>query len=162
MSRSDYRIRVANKADLFGVLVVQLDAFGSVARELDIPVADLPPLNEPIETLERLMDHGTRFWIAEDADGRIIGSVRAQENGGCVEVGRLVVAQSRCRQGIGDALMAALEEGFPDAEVFELFTGKNAEAPVRLYEKRGYAFVREEITPAATLIWLEKRTGAST
>lgn len=157
MPYTSYIVREARRDDLDAVLAVQLDAFGRVASELGIPTAVLPPLNEPLEALQELYDGGTRFWVAESSVGRIIGSVRGAEHDGRVDIGRLVVSGTHLRQGVASALMDALESGYASAEVFELFTGKDARAPFELYVRRGYLPVREEVTPATTLVWLEKR-----
>ncbi len=104
---------------------------------------------------------GWRFWIAVEtqhaADKTIVGTVRGLERDGVVEIGRLAVATSHMRRGVGLALMHELEAGYPDAHAFTLFTGHNARAPLALYERLGYLHVRDELMPNGyRLVWLEK------
>ncbi len=148
-------VRSATPTDLPSVLEVQHDAFTRVSCELDIEPGLLPPLTETLSDLETLIESGTRFFVALIGE-RVVGSVRATLRDRSVEVGRLVVATGHTRQGIATALMDAVEGSFPEADRFILFTGIDATAPLRLYESRGYVRTRLEVTPATTLVWLEK------
>lgn len=148
-------VRSATVADLPSILEVQHDAFMRVSRELDIEPVLLAPLTESLSDLETLAGSGTRFFVALIGE-KVVGSVRATLRGRSVEVGRLVVATGHTRRGIATALMDAVEGSFPEADRFILFTGIDATAPLRLYESRGYVRTRTEVTPATTLVWLEK------
>lgn len=138
------------------IIAVQHQAFGRVARELGIDPAKLPPLRETAADLARLGSEGVRFFIAA-ADGQVIGSVRALDRCPTVEIGRLVVATDWVRQGVASALMRTCEAAFPDAESFSLFTGADAIAPLRLYERCGYRRTRSEQVGGIDIVWLEKR-----
>jgi ribosomal protein S18 acetylase RimI-like enzyme len=121
------------------------------------PAEELPPVQETIEDLRRLAEQGWRFWKATDGDA-IVGTVRGIEQNGVVEIGRLAVASAYVRRGVATALMRSLEQGFPDASAFTLFTGHNAEAPLALYDRLGYGHVGDEVLPNGyRLVWLEKR-----
>jgi len=152
-----FQTREATRADLPGVIAVQRHAFARVAEELGIRARDLPPLNETLDDLERLAASGTRFFVAVDEAGRIIGGARGTAAEESVHVGRLVVEDGWLRCGVGSAVMDLLEASFPHASRFELFTGIDARAPLALYLKRGYREFRREMTPATELVWLEKR-----
>ena len=76
-------------------------------------------------------------------------------------MGRLAVEDGLESSGIGTSLMTALEDAFPDAERFELFTGALAERPLRLYDRLGYSiYERREVASGLELVWLEKRRPA--
>jgi ribosomal protein S18 acetylase RimI-like enzyme len=151
------RISRAGESDLPGLLDVQHEAFARVADEVGFPADEMPPVQETLDDLRHLADQGWRFWKATDGEA-IVGTVRAVEHSGAVEIGRLAVASAYVRRGVATALMISLEQGFPDAVAFTLFTGHNAEAPLALYDRLGYAHVRDEVLPNGyTLVWLEKR-----
>jgi len=80
------------------------------------------------------------------AQRSLAGSVRGSQHGATCLVERLMVHPDHQRQGIGAALLHALEDRFPTAHRFELFTGHKSEDNIRLYQKLGYAeFHREGI-----------------
>ena len=65
-------------------------------------------------------------------------------------------------RSIGTRLMYAIEALFPQAERFELFTGERSVGNIRLYERLGYKIVRsEQLSPAVTLVYMEKRPRCS-
>ncbi|MBA4370515.1 MAG: GNAT family N-acetyltransferase [Coriobacteriaceae bacterium] len=157
MTPEGHTIRTATASDLPGILVVQRNAFSRVARAFGLAADGLPPLTETLEDLERLAAEGTLFVVALAADGRITGSVRGTPRDDTVEVGRLVVEDGFEGLGLGTALMEALESAFPDAARFELFTGAEAERPLRLYARLGYRiYDRRQVAPGLELVWLEK------
>ena len=153
---SECNVREGGACDLEQVLGVQHRAFGRVAEMYDIRPADLPPLNESLEDLEALLDGGTRFFVCESRHGSIVGSVRATETDGVVEIGRLVVDDGWQRRGVATALMDLLEVSYLDARRFELFTGAEADVPLTLYEKRGYTRCRFGKVNGVRLVWLQK------
>jgi ribosomal protein S18 acetylase RimI-like enzyme len=61
-------------------------------------------------------------------------------------IGRLVVHPAFQGRGIGSSLLRTIEECFPSASRFELFTGSRSESNLRLYQRHGYA-----ITSTASL-----------
>lgn len=152
---SEITCREAERDELASVLAVQRDAFARVAVELAIAPADLPPLNESCADLTRMLDRGTRFFVAVEGE-RVVGAVRGTVSGRCVDVGRLVVASSHVRRRVGTRLMELLEASYPDAERFRLFTGADATAPLELYRKLGYRTTLTDATGPVELVWLEK------
>ena len=148
----------AGEEDFPGLLAVQHEAFGRVAEDVGIPSTDMPPIRETLVDLREYAAEGWLFWKAVDAQGRTVGTVRGVERDGSVEVGRLAVAGDSLRQGVATALMVALEDAYPGAERFELFTGHNAWAPLALYARLGYSESRRQALPNGyELVWLEKR-----
>jgi GNAT superfamily N-acetyltransferase len=97
------------------------------------------------------------FFTALGPDGTLIGSVRAEPHAATVAIGRLIVSETALRRGVGTALMRALEDAFPQAERFELFTGAAATEPLTLYAKLGYQVCRTAREGDVDLVWLEKR-----
>jgi len=90
-------------------------------------------------------------------DGVIIGSVRAFLKDGKCEIGRLFVAPEFQGQGIGSALLAAIEAKFPQARSFELFTGSKSEGNIRLYRRHGYEIVATKaVSPTLTFVFMSK------
>lgn len=150
------RVRTAGPNDIYTIARVQYQAFGRVASQFDITPSQLPPLMETTEHLTDLHERGTVFLVAESA-GEVVGSVRATPRDGYVEIGRLVVADGHVRQGIGTALMDAIEASFAAGTRFELFTGADARGPLELYVRRGYSFLRLDASGPVELVWLEKR-----
>jgi GNAT superfamily N-acetyltransferase len=157
----DIEYREAGADDLPGVLTVQRDGFGRVATELGLEPTDLSALREDLHELKRLMSEGTRFFVALDGD-RVVGTVRGtMSDAGTVEVGRLAVGADHVRRGVGRSLIETLERAYPSARRMELFTGREAAAPLALYRSLGYT----EMPPRADrpyLIWLEKPGTAPT
>lgn len=153
---SEIAIRVATRADLPDVLRVQRAGFRRVARALQIPVEELPPLRETLDDLEALSENGFTFFAA-DAAGRIVGTVRSETRpDGVVEVGRLAVDDGYLRRGVATRLMRGLEAHYPDAGRFELFTGAEAAEPIALYRGLGYRLFRDEEHGSVRLVWLMK------
>lgn len=152
-----FKVRVAERSELEGVLAVQRDGFGRISSMLGIPAESLPPLVETLTDLEALYDAGTRFFAAVTPSADTIGTVRATETDVAVEVGRLAVARDWTRRGVATALMDALEAAYPHAERFVLFTGSAAQVPLTLYRARGYVEYRREDLGHVELVWLEKR-----
>jgi GNAT superfamily N-acetyltransferase len=90
--------------------------------------------------------------------------VRAESlPGGGVMVRRLAVLPEARGQGIARALMRSLEEAYPDAERFELFTGAMASGPIALYTSLGYHLIEPREDMGFPLVWFEKcRTRSET
>jgi ribosomal protein S18 acetylase RimI-like enzyme len=115
----------------------------------------IPPLHQ---TLERLRSEFGDHLLLKATDGaRIVGSVRAILRDGTCHIGRLTVHPDRQNQGLGTALMQAIESRFPLAERFELFTGHRSEKNLHLYTKLGYrAFRAMPVSDRMSLVFLEK------
>lgn len=140
--------------DAGAILMLQKLAYRSEARLYND--WSLPPL---IQTLEELQaEFGQQVILKALADGRIIGSVRAQMSDPLTcAIGRLMVHPDYQGQGIGTRLMQEVERHFDQAERFELFTGHKSARNLRFYERLGYRELRREpVTPELTLVYLEK------
>ncbi len=115
----------------------------------------IPPLTQTADDIHGEFAAGRILKAVNN--GVIIGSVRARLDGADCLIGRLFVHPDFQNRGIGARLMGKVEECFPDAERFELFTGDKSEKNLHLYRKLGYReFRREPATPALALVYLEK------
>ncbi len=115
----------------------------------------IAPLTETLAQVQAEILSG-RVLVLRSA-GRIAGSVRGFEQNGTCHVGRLIVHPRFQRRGIGTRLMAAIEEFFPAASAFELFTGHLSVSNIRLYRRLGYReFERRPVTPGLDFVHLRK------
>jgi GNAT superfamily N-acetyltransferase len=156
----DIRILDAVPGDGEALLSVQRRAFRPAAERYGRE--DLPPLVETAETIETDIREQV-VLKAVDVAGEVVGAVRGTRRDECVYVGRLVVDPGVQRSGIATMLMLALEQRFPDAACFELFTGGMNEPGMGLYLKLGYREVRRErIDERLEIVFLRKVRASAT
>jgi GNAT superfamily N-acetyltransferase len=120
---------------------------------------DIPPMAQTLGQMCR--DLASHLYLKALDEGRIVGAVRGRcENGTCY-VGRLIVRPELQGRGLGRRLLAEIEDRFPDAGRYELFTGDGETRSLRIYEKSGYRECRREPKhDRLTLVYLEKEGGA--
>lgn len=136
-----FRILPAEPKDLEAILALQKRAFHSEAVFYDD--FSMPPM---AQTLEQIREESSRRTILKLVEGEtILGSARAhfdpETHSGYL--GRLVVEPGRQGQGLGTRLVRAIEALFPAAQRWEIFTGAQSEANIRLYRKLGYVPFKE-------------------
>lgn len=136
MSADDIDIHPISPEDAGEVLTLQRAAFVQEAliyRDVDMPVFT--------QTLEEVA-YELRDNLGQVARraGRMVGAVRARIDGDVLLVGRLAIAPDQQGEGIGSALLDAVEARAREAgaRTAELFTGRLSEANIRLYERQGY------------------------
>ncbi len=150
-------IERAEPTDAAAILAIQRAAYASEAALYASP--DIPPLRQTIEDL--VGEFEICVILKAALGGEIVGSVRAREVDGTVHIGRLIVRPEMQRQGIGTALLRAIEASFPAARRFELFTGHLSHGNIALYSRLGYRESRREVVDERlTLVFLEKAAGA--
>jgi NAD(P)H-dependent FMN reductase/ribosomal protein S18 acetylase RimI-like enzyme len=111
---------------------------------------DLPALQESEhEVREALRDWTT--WVVR-RDGRLVGSVRAQQDGGSWHIGRLMVAPDQRHSGLGRRLLAYAESEAPaDVSAVTLYTGERSEQNIAFYQKAGYSLSSNDEVPAGAV-----------
>ena len=141
--------------DAVSILELQKLAYrGEAAVYDDYSIA---PLTQTLQNLRSEFDAKT-FLKAVIGD-RIVGSVRAYQINRTCYVERLVVHPDFQRRGVGTKLLNRIEELFPAADRFELFTGHRSEDNIRLYSRLGYRiFKQEPVTERLTFVYMEKRS----
>jgi ribosomal protein S18 acetylase RimI-like enzyme len=168
----EYDILPADRRDAPAILALQRLAYQ--AEALRYNDWNMPPLTQPLEALQaefarltilkavpRLTPDQTAPLTAAEqpVPGAlpVVGSVRAGLSHGVCHIGRLIVHPEHQHQGLGTALLQAIEARFPTAERFALFTGERSLGNLRLYQRHGYLPVRsQEMSPELTLVFLEK------
>ena len=134
-------IRSAVPADAGEILTVQRAAWVTEARLNG--TTELPPLTQTLAELEAEFET-YRALVAVEGH-RIVGIVRARQEGPVWHIGRLGVVPDRQGAGIGPRLLAAIEAAAPpDVQVLALFTGPKSLRNVALYERFGYRRVRSD------------------
>lgn len=143
-------------ADAAAILELQNLAYLSEAklyRDFSIP-----PLTQTLDELVKSFSRNTILKAVHQ--GEIIGSVNGRMSRGRCLVGRLMVHPELQGRGIGSSLIGAIEEIFPGAEAYRLFTGESSERNIRLYERLGYrTYERREIPGSFAIVFMEKMRG---
>lgn len=143
----------ATATDAQSLLELQQRAYQSEARLYNDWT--LPPLMQSLASMHE--DIGTMTVLKAVEQETIFGSVRGVLRDGIVHIGRLIVVPEHQGQGIGSALLAAIEACFPEAFGFELFTGSRSAGNLRLYHRHGYQEIRRQsVAPHLTLVFLRK------
>jgi ribosomal protein S18 acetylase RimI-like enzyme len=116
----------------------------------------LSALSEPMEDIVKSVAAG-EVLIAK-IDSRIVGAVRGVRKDDECHVERLVVAPDMQGQGIGAALLRAIEQHHSkDVRRFVLHTGDRSQANISLYRKIGYTEThRELVAETLSLVHMAK------
>jgi ribosomal protein S18 acetylase RimI-like enzyme len=154
-ARERVTIRPARREEAAALADVIRRAF--VTEEL--VYGDIPPLHETAADLEASFDAG-EVTLAAELDGVLVGTVRGETMAdGSVMVRRLAVLVEARGYGIARQLMTALEDGYPEAARFELFTGELNAPALGLYDAVGYTRIGAGVVGAGiTVVTLEKRS----
>ena len=136
-------------------LTVQRAAYVTEAQRYDAP--RIPPLTETLDELRGDLMSGVLAFGAWTGT-RLAGSVRGRVDGDRMEVARFSVAPDLQGQGIGRALLVAVEAAAPqEVRTFWLITGVESEDNLRLYRKAGYEVVADTTDAVGVeLVVLEK------
>ncbi len=126
-------VRPITRADAGQVLTIQRAAFVSEAHIYGDP--NQPALTQTLEQLEAELRDAKGFVAVQGE--RVVGAVRARENEGTLQIGRVAVAPDLQGEGIGRKLLDAIEND-TDCSEAELFTGSLSEANIELYKDCGY------------------------
>lgn len=156
MDKPAISIEPAQPNDAPDILALQRLAYQREAELYDDFA--IAPLAETVADLEREL---VRSCVLKAVtDGTLVGSVRGHREGSVCHVARLMVHPDWQGQGIGAALMLAIEAEFPGVERFALFTGHRSEGNLRLYARLGYREVRQEpVHTGLSFVHMEKVRG---
>lgn len=149
-----HAIEPAGPGDAGEILTLQRAAYVTEAQLYDD--VRLPALTQSLEDLAAELDGCIAFKAV--VGRRVVGAVRAHQDGGTLHVGRLTVAPDQQGRGIGSDLLRHVEQTAPPEVLrFALFTGHLSLQNLRLYERHGYREThREELHPGVTLVHLAK------
>jgi ribosomal protein S18 acetylase RimI-like enzyme len=148
-------IETAGREDAEAILQIQRLAYQSEA--VLYQDWNLPPLTESLQELLAEFDRQLFLKATCGEPRHIVGAVRARLQDGTCFIGRLIVHPDFQRQGIGGMLMRQVEQRFPQARRFELFTGHRSDRNLSFYRHLGYVPFREQqLSDRVTLIFLEK------
>lgn len=146
-------IRRASLEELPAIIKIQHSAFEIESRLYG--GRPIPPMWETVDDVAA--DWPSTLVLVAEVDGQIVGSVRGRLDGDTCHVGRLSVHPEHQGRGVGTQLMLAVEEAFPQARRFELFTGHLSERNLRLYGRIGYVeFRREPVGDGVWLVYMQK------
>lgn len=82
---------------------------------------NIPPLLQTMDSIKTDFERNVFLKIIEN--GKIIGSVRAYQEGQICKIGRLIVQPNFQNKGLGKQLMKRIEKEFLEVDKYELFTG---------------------------------------
>jgi len=142
----------ATAADAEAIHTLRMEVFARVAEDYADP--DLPPLAEGLHETRAEFETHVVFKAVEG--GCIVGAVRASVSDGVVLIARLVVDPDFEGRGIGTALAQAVEDAFPQARRFELFTGDKSHPSLAIWRRLGYREDRRESVGHYELVYLSK------
>jgi ribosomal protein S18 acetylase RimI-like enzyme len=153
---NEYAISKARLEDLQEILNLQYLAYQSEAALLDN--YDIPPLKQTLDEVIGEYHKGIILKMV-DADGLVIGSIRAWEMKGTVYVGKLMVHPDYRHHGYGTKLLGEIEKHCPQKR-YELFTSTRSIDNIRLYQRMGYReFDRRSMDDRLDFVYMEKVIG---
>ncbi|MCP4022096.1 MAG: GNAT family N-acetyltransferase [Desulfobacteraceae bacterium] len=148
-------IAIATPKDTKMILMLQYLAYQSEAELYND--FSIPPLTQSLKDLESSFSDLT--FLKASINDKIIGSVRAKQQGDTCFIGRIIVHPDDQGKGIGTSLLTAMEEAFPNVSRYELFTGAKSVKNLGFYKKLGYQeFKTEQLSDKVTLTYLEKKS----
>ena len=156
--RARLDISRATPADAAPILALQRLAYEAEARLYDDWT--IPPLTQSLASLFAEIESTTvlKACVGE----AIVGSVRARLAEQTCLIGRLFVEPQRRGQGIGSALLEAIEAEFSPAEVFELFTGSRSVRNIGLYRRHGYEIAAtKQLSDQVGIVVMRKSAGGA-
>ena len=139
--------------DLNEILQLQYLAYQSEAALFG--TKDIPPLTQTIEDVIDEYNAGIVLKMVSE-DNKIIGSIRAKEEGNTVYINKLMIHPDYRRRGFGTRLLTEIENHYPGKR-YELFTSTRSSDNIRLYQTNGYQiFSQKAITEELIFVYMEK------
>ena len=135
-------VRRAAPVDAPELLVLQRCCWVDEAIAND--TLDIAALHETVEDVRAWLDDWDTWCVR--ADGRLVGAVRARQEGASWEIGRLMVAPDVAGKGLGGWLLRLAEVHAPaDVDSITLYTGSQSARNIAMYERAGF---RRTLSPA--------------
>ncbi len=141
------RISFADLNDASTILSMQKRAYIQEV-ELNDNNFNIPPMLQTIESMRD--DFKDKVILKAKIRDQIVGSVRAKQTDTTCFIGRLIVEPIYQGRGIGKKLLQSIENVFPNASVYELFTGQKSLFNREFYKRAGYIEVEEYDAPDGT------------
>ena len=152
-SSNQLSIDVAEETDLSQILELQKLAYLQEAKIYNN--YNISPLKQSLKSIKR--DWSKGIILKALIDETIVGSVRAYLKDKTCYIGRLLVHPKFQNKGIGRKLMNEIENKYPEASKFELFTGNESAKNQYLYKSLGYKeFKSEPIDNKFKLVFFQK------
>ncbi len=137
-------VRRASQVDAPELLVLQRCCWVDEAIAND--TLDIPALHETLEDVRAWLDDWTTWCVR--AAGRLVGAVRARQEGPLWDIGRLMVAPDLAGRGLGGWLLRLAESQAPaDIESVTLFTGSRSTRNIAMYERAGFRRTHDLAAP---------------
>lgn len=134
-------MRAATPEDYAAIIAIQRAAYQ--LKEVPLYGENLPPLQETPDSLALEAASGKQILVGT-VDGAVVASLRLQvREDGEVYFGRLSVNPELQGNGLGQAILRALEKFFPAAPSFALDCGVKSEENNHIYSKHGYVLTGE-------------------
>lgn len=153
LSKMESNIKEAKFEDLQSILALQKRAFKSVAAKSNN--LNIPPMTQTQEQIEEEFEKS--LFLKYERNEEIIGSVRAYQTSEKIcHIGRLITEPNYQNQGIGTALMKEIEKRFSGCKHFEIFTGKDFQNVVNLYNRLDYVITNNKDINSVPMVFMEK------
>jgi GNAT superfamily N-acetyltransferase len=131
-------ITLATSEDAREIHAIQMRAF---AAEAQLSGTDkIPPLLETVDSVEEMVQ--SQRVLKAQIEGMLVGSARGLVQGQVCRIQAVSVDPSHQGQGVGGALLKAVEARHPEISRFELTANTLVPGTVSFYERHGYS-VRE-------------------
>jgi chorismate mutase/GNAT superfamily N-acetyltransferase len=155
-AKDDVSIHLATLDDAKTILSLQKRAYVQEV-ELNDNNFNIPPMLQNIESIQK--DFESNIILKATIGDLVVGSVRAKQINTTCYIGRLIVEPIYQKRGIGRVILKSIEDKFPEALEYELFTGIKSVQNREFYKKAGYLEEGEFDSPdGARLIMLRKRS----
>ena len=119
---------------------------------------DIPALHESLDDVRAWIDDWSTWCVR--LDGRLVGAVRARQEGSAWDIGRLMVAPDLAGRGLGRWLLGFAEAQAPaGVDTIVLFTGARSVRNIAMYERAGFRRTGAPAPPDA--VALEKPAATS-
>jgi len=135
------KIEKAEVVDLWKILNLQKLSFKSEAELYND--YNIDPLKQTIEEIKE--EYKKKIFLKASLGEELVGTVRLECKGDVCHIQKLAVHPDFQNQKIGTALMREAEKYFPQAKVFELYTGHKSDKNLKFYKKLGYEVFKVEV-----------------